>query len=380
MSSLHPVRAWAFDDLVEALRAEVLRGAVSVRRCAERPGLALYVYTDRATYDSLWTPVVEMARGLVLDHDNRRVVATPFPKFFNLGECGLTPPAEPFEVFEKLDGSLGVIAHDGERWRVTTKGSFDSAQARWAEAWLSQRDTSSLSRGVTYLCEIVYAENRVVVSYPWEGLVLLAAYAEDGREWSRDEVESAARSIGLRVCERYAFDSVAALVDAAAQFSANHEGFVVRFASGFRLKIKGAEYLRVHRLVSRVTPLALWEALSAGDDLDAIRAQIPEEFWADFDAIRSLLSERFASVVASVETEADRWSTASDRDVGVSLATIAEPARSFLFQRRRSGVQWWAAPKSRVAICRTIRPTANVLAGYTPGASLLRFAGSEVSS
>ena len=84
----HPARSWSFDDLAAALHAEAHRGAVTVRRCAERPGLAIYTYTDRATYESLWTPAVEIARGLVLDHDARRIVATPFPKFFNLGERG----------------------------------------------------------------------------------------------------------------------------------------------------------------------------------------------------------------------------------------------------------------------------------------------------
>lgn len=41
---MHPARAWAFGDLAAALRAEADRGAVIVRRCAERPGLAIYTY------------------------------------------------------------------------------------------------------------------------------------------------------------------------------------------------------------------------------------------------------------------------------------------------------------------------------------------------
>jgi RNA ligase len=28
------------------------------------------------------------ARGLIVDRDARRIVATPFPKFFNIGERG----------------------------------------------------------------------------------------------------------------------------------------------------------------------------------------------------------------------------------------------------------------------------------------------------
>lgn len=375
----HPARSWAFDDLAAALLAEAHRGAVTVRRCAERPGLAIYTYTDRATYEALWTPAVEIARGLVLDHDARRIVATPFPKFFNLGERGLGPPAEPFEAFEKVDGSLGTLAHDGLRWRVTTKGSFASDQARWAEAWLAARDTSALVPGTTYCFEIVYPENRIVVSYQWAGLVLLAAYGEDGREWSYPELVATADALGTRAAERYSYPSVAALVEAAAAFRADREGFVVRFAGGFRLKVKGAEYLRVHRLVSRVTPLALWEAIVAGDDLDAIRVQIPEEFWRDFDAIRSALLAEFDRIANAVEAEASRWTFAADRDVGLALPTIPEPVRGLLFPRRKGGAAWLDSPKARGALCKLFRPTGNVLPGYSPSAAVGRFADAEVA-
>lgn len=75
MTTIHFARTLPFADLAVALAAEVARGAVAMRRCAARPSLALYVYTNRATYENLWNPAVEAARGLVLDHDARRVVA-----------------------------------------------------------------------------------------------------------------------------------------------------------------------------------------------------------------------------------------------------------------------------------------------------------------
>lgn len=375
MSAVHFARTLPFSDLAAALDAEVARGAVAMRRCAARPSLALYVYTNRATYENLWNPVVEAARGLVLNHDAQRVVATPFPKFFNLGEHGRCPPeGEAFEAFEKVDGSLGVLAHDGERWRVTTKGGFESPQALWAERWLASRDLSALVVGATYLFEIVYPENRVVVCYPWSGLAFLGAYGEDGREWPRHAVEAAASSFGARACERYDFASVDALVDAARAFRADREGFVVRFSSGFRLKVKGAEYLRVHRLVSRVTPLALWEAMAAGDDLDAIRREIPEEFYGDFDAIRSVLAGNLARVAEAVEEAHARWADASDRDVGIARNSIPEPACSFIFLRRKGGAAWLDGARERLAVCKTFRPTNNALPGYEPTGAMRRFA------
>lgn len=375
----HPARAWLFDDLAAALRAAVADGNVSERRDARRPSLALYCYTNRAVYDGAWSPVVEMARGLVLDYDARRVVATPFPKFFNLGERGASLPNEPFEAFDKLDGSLGIIFHDGNGWSVATKGSLTSPQSEWALAWLRAHcRLDALTVGDTYLAEIIYDANRIVVRYPFEGLVLLGAYAADGREYSAAEVHDVADALGTRAVARYAYASVAEMCDAAATFAADREGFVVRFSSGYRVKIKGAEYLRVHRLVSRVTPLAVWEAMAAGDDLDAIRREIPEEFYADFDAIRGALARRFADIVQATEAEHTERRDESDKIVGLALGLIAQPARQFIFARRRYGAAWHTQPKLRVDVCRTFRPTANAIAGYVASAALCRF--SEASS
>ena len=185
MSARHYARTMPFADLAAALADAVRDGAVNARRCAARPGLVLYVYSQRCVYENLWTPVIETARGLVLDHDAGRVLATPFPKFFNLGERPGALPDEPFEALDKLDGSLGVVYHDGEGWRCSTKGGFESAQAQWAQRWLDARDLSPLTIGTTYCFEIIYSANRIVVRYPFEGLVLLAAYDEAGEERSR---------------------------------------------------------------------------------------------------------------------------------------------------------------------------------------------------
>ena len=374
--SIHPAHAIPFNDLVAQLTAAVRDGHVSERRHPDRPDLALYCYTNRCVYENAWTPVIEAARGLVIDHGTRCVVATPFPKFFNHGERTAAMPDEPFEVFDKLDGSLGVVFFDdvASTWRVATKGSFTSTQAQWAAAHLATLNTSSLTRGATYCFEIVYTANRIVVRYPWEGLALLAVYGPDGREWPTQNVIVAAARLGSLVVAAYEYDSLDAMVLAARSFAADREGFVVRFASGYRLKVKGDEYLRVHRLVSRVTPLALWESMAAGDDLDAIRREIPEEFYDDFDTIRAALTRRFVDVVSATEDAHAARCDASDKDVGLALASIPQPARQFIFARRKHGPTWHALTKFRTDVCRTFRPTANVLAGYSPSAAMHRFA------
>lgn len=368
----HPTARVSFDELVHHLHDRVSRRLVYTTRAPDDDKLVLYCYTRAAVFDQTWDPFVEIARGLVLHHGERRVLARPFPKFFNYGERSTALPDEPFEVFEKIDGSLGIVFHDGRRWRVVTKGSWVAEQSAWAERWLAGREIRALTEGVTYLFEIVYPENRIVVRHGFEGLVLLSAYDAAGFELPRRALEAVADALGTRTCARHEYPSVAAILDAVATFGADREGFVVRFASGHRVKIKGAEYLRLHRLLSRVTPLALWESWAAGDPLTAIRRDIPEEFWDDFDRIQRALEARLAAIVAEVERARDQYADRSNKEIGLMLGTLPPMVACFLFPARKDGEAWTEVPKTRAALMRHIRPTGNVLPGYTPSERMAR--------
>ncbi|MCK9918313.1 hypothetical protein MXD81_55245, partial [Microbacteriaceae bacterium K1510] len=190
-----------FKELRDGLADARAAGLVSEQ--ADDSGLRLYCYTNRAVYDRNWTPFSLMARGLVLDMNVERVAATPFPKFFNLGERGNeTIPDLPFETFEKVDGSLIIIFWHAGEWRTATKGSLRSDQAVWARQALAAADLSHLERGTTYLAEAVYPENRIVIRYEQAGLVLLAAYREDGHELVYDDLGEIGARLGWRTAKR----------------------------------------------------------------------------------------------------------------------------------------------------------------------------------
>jgi RNA ligase len=357
-----------FADLVAGL--ERARGLGFVhRRVTEAADLQLFIYTPRCVYEDGWDEFTLLARGLILDEAAGKVVATPFPKFFNAGERRGEIPDLPFEAFEKLDGSLIIVFHDQGQWRAATKGAFESEQAVWARARLDAVDTSPLAPGATYLFEAIYPENRIVIRYPEPALVMLAAYDGDGRELSYDEVLATSRALGWRAARRHAFASIKDMVAHAASLPGDDEGFVVRFSNGLRLKLKGAEYRRIHALISRCTPLAMWEAMAAGDDLDAIRRDLPEEFWADFDDIIRLLTASVAAIETKVAEAAASVAHLSDKELGLSLATLPAEARSYLFGYRKSG---GIVGRSREALMRSVRPTGNVLPGYVPSFAMGR--------
>ena len=366
-----------FGELYDGLRREVATGNVV---STSDGALELYLYSTKCIYERRWNLFSMIARGLVLEPGARRVVATAFPKFFNYGEVVTAVPDLPFEVTEKVDGSLVVIFHYGGRWRATTKGAFASEQAAWATRHLNERlAPGALEPGTTYLCEAIYRANRIVVPYAFEGLVLLAAYDERGEELDRARLAQAAAASGMRVVGAHAFDSLDELVAATAALGLDREGFVVRFSNGMRLKLKGEEYLRVHRTMSQCGPLAIWEAMMAGTDLDAVRRDLPEELLSDFDSIRALLGARLQALVGEVLAAAERVKSLSDRELGLLLKEPghgwSDVARDFIFACRKGDFRAAASVRGRVrdGLLRRMRPDGNRLEGYVPSSAATRF-------
>jgi RNA ligase len=359
MPHIHPAREMAFEELLAGLERSLAAGLVRRKREGD---LSLWVYSEHCVYNDGWDTYSLLARGLILDEAARRVVATPFPKFFNLHERGMGWPDQPFETWEKVDGSLIVIWHHAGRWRTSTKGAFHSEQARWAQSLLDDMDLSFLIPGTTYLAEEIGPHNRVVVRYGESAMVMLAAYDMDGGELHRPAIEEVASRLGWRCAEVHAFADAAELIAHAGVLPATSEGFVARFADGRRVKVKGAEYCRIHALVSRCTPLGVWDAYYAGDDLDRIRRDLPEEFWGDFDTIRNLLEQRMGDLAARTAEAVARVSALSDKEVGLSLDTFPKDIRSYVFPWRKSN----GGPEGRLReqMLRAIRPTANQLEGY----------------
>ncbi len=139
-------------------------GLISARPHPHHP-LTIYNYSAKGQHlpVSEWSPAMRDCRGLILD-DNGQIVGRPFRKFWNSGQ--VEPPAnESFQVWEKLDGSLGIVCmYAGERI-VATRGSFESDQANWLREWFDAKYDDFYPSGETWLFEIVYPGNRIVVDY-----------------------------------------------------------------------------------------------------------------------------------------------------------------------------------------------------------------------
>jgi RNA ligase len=239
--------------------------------------LTIWNYTEKVQYENLWDEVTLMCRGLVTDNIGD-VVATPFHKFFNIEEGKFTP-TEKFEVYEKMDGSLGIVFWYQGQWVIATRGSFTSDQAIKATEILKKYNKDIMFRHLTFCFEIIYPENRIVLDYGNdEKLVLLGTFNKDGKEidvemWSQ---------YGFDVVKKY--DGISDYKQLKEMIKNDQEGFVVKFSNGDRVKVKGVEYLRLHKIMTNVTTTGVWEYLKNGEDVLEILKDVPDEF---YDKIKS---------------------------------------------------------------------------------------------
>lgn len=409
-SDPHPARIIDYDQLMAGLKRAVKNKTITAKK--DKSGkLTIYNYVAHT-----WGFFECLARGLVIDEGKRKIVATPFPKFFNYGEMSNSFPAGPFQASEKMDGSLGVaFCYQGD-WQVATRGSFQSAQAEWATQWFNANVAPKISNGrhcdSTILVEIIYPENQIVIGYDFSALVLLGAYHANGREYSREELENLADEVNIRLAKLYQFPSVEDVIQSATSLPGDKEGWVLRFPSGYRMKIKGDEYCNLHRSVSCCTPLNIWGMMKDNEDMKEFEDSLPEEFSADLKKIVQSLEVSLEECLETVKIAMKATNHFSPKElglltpikmknkkedsiveilvpsakVGVELVGIPSWTLNYLFQSRKKGFQADAmidlirnpqgnvnAQRLREKLFDRFRPANNSLNGYTPAGVTSRF-------
>lgn len=270
--------------------------------------IRIYNYTRTAEYESKWNAGTMLCRGLILNED-KEIVARPFAKFFSLdqleklGTAIPAPPAGDYEIYEKMDGSLGIFYEYGGEYGIASRGSFCGDQATQATAMLNEQYKEYIPKlialaqnGYTPVFEIIYPENKIVVDYgPARRLVLLAVLEmatglpsqkrfDDPSIWP-DKVTQNAVVINYQPQKHWHLASLRmdfykliaerpvpgvmlshAYSPLQAQLFANKEGFVaVHRASGYRIKLKYPSYVQMHRLIFGLTTKFIWDLVRKND-------------------------------------------------------------------------------------------------------------------
>jgi len=318
--------------ITDVLDARALLDALSdgLVRLQQHPTLPLTIlnYTERCQHDRIWNTTTRACRGLIIQieegalWETATVVARPFPKFFNVNEPGAPEvtealPYAPATVTDKLDGSLGILYPTPEGPAIATRGSFTSEQALHATALLRERYPQfDPNPDMTYLFEVVYPGNRIVVDYGDTDDLFLLDILDTATGERAFDIEWMAYK-GPWVDEEPHQSLAEAL---AAPPRPNAEGYVVWFpTTNERLKLKQDDYVALHRIVTGLTERRVWEELGAGRTVEEICEPLPEEFrewvrrvaadliWQRDDIVGCAQRERAAIMTNIAETEPE-WS------------------------------------------------------------------------
>lgn len=300
----------------------------------------IWNYTHKCQYDKVWTEETMMARGLITDLGGN-IIARPFRKFFNWQEKPDTIPADNPIIYEKMDGSLGIQYYDGDKVCIATRGSFNSDQAKWATAWMQKKGftKSDFPDGYTFLYEIIYPQNRIVVNYGDRAeLVMLAMIeTETGVEaFAAAAVQAAHLGIATpKLILNHTLDSIASQT---ATLSGNEEGYVFHWpeSNNLRIKMKGAEYVRLHRLITGFSTKSIWECLMHGQNLDDILKDIPDEFYdwvrlkeaelnRQYDEVDKFVTDTYGFVAhISGRKEQAQWIMKHAKEISAELFKILD--------------------------------------------------------
>jgi len=287
--------------------------------------LYIYNYSQKVQFEKLWDDVTSICRGLILDNQGN-IIANPFPKFFNYGEFKENLPNESFEVYKKMDGSLGILYWIDDIPFIATRGSFISEQAQFASNLLQtkyQKNIKNLDKNHTYLFEIIYPKNKIVVDYKnKEELILLAIRnTKTGEEYPL-------KDLGFPIVEKLEWQGN---IEKLAELNYNNEeGFVVKFKSGLRLKIKFSEYIRLHRLITGFSNKSIWECLKNESSIDEFLERVPDEFFDWVEKTKKDLIDNFSKIEKEYKEYFQKIDTTkSRRDLALEFKNYKYPSILF---------------------------------------------------
>lgn len=202
-------------------------------------------------------PLVQEARGIIIDLEQNEVVSWPFRKFGNYAESYADEiDWNSARVQEKIDGSIIKLWYDSKinNWRFSTNGMITPLPLfkRLIDAAIkyTNLDFTILNKDYTYIFELISPDNQIVIKYD------TATFYHIGTRNNKTGQEIT-ENIGIQKPKEYKLSSLHDCITAVQKLNINenkitHEGFVVVDKNYNRIKIKSPEYLMCHRAFSKI--------------------------------------------------------------------------------------------------------------------------------
>lgn len=316
-------------------------------------------------YDQInvkWSePFGHVCRGLILDAHNFNVIAFGLPKFFNLGESNARPiDWSTARVQEKLDGSMVQRFWNPytQSFQFSTRYQLPRDMAKndvtpgvtWESLVLKAFDNSphllldSQPSFETWVLEVMTPLNRVVIPHKSYSAKLLTI--RDLRDMQEVPFQDEDSKIGPR---SFAFKSEEETVEFAKTLDgSSQEGFVVVDANFNRVKVKGQQYVQLHRLKDGVNSVGAIINLAKNNDFEEVIVNFPEFKKAILEAAllienTILEHERAYEELKALPTQKDFALAVQGRNLSFSSALFltragkARSVRESIMNHRESG-------------------------------------------
>jgi hypothetical protein len=261
---------------------------IQIKYHQKYPNLVLLKYSQLDSDFS--NPIVQQARGIILDiNDNFKVISYGYNKFFNYSE----PLAAHINwdnalFYEKVDGSLLQLFWYDNQWNIATSGSPDGSgnvgnnQLTFAELfWQVFNELNYklpehyFNIPVTYLFELCTSLNQVVIPHQRSRLVFHGARnlsPDTGYyELPYEALYACAEYYNWELVKTFQFKNInEVLLYTETLNGLEQEGFVVCDRQNNRIKIKSADYVKLHHLRSGFSTKNLLEVVRSFEGAELI--------------------------------------------------------------------------------------------------------------
>lgn len=290
-----------------------------------------------ASYTNFLLPGAMECRGImfnVTDPEDIELVSMPMEKFWNLNENPSTMNLDlstTVEIELKADGSLISTYIHNNGLRLKTKGSIESDQCIAAMNYLDEDEHDEFKIALADMTKLGYTvnmewcapDNRIVLGYMEPELIVLNVRRMCDGEYVDIFKPSAFGNPSWNLIRDHYITSVDFEADTVSEFAAkipdmvDIEGYVIRLASGQRVKVKTEWYLVQHRAKDSInSDRRLYEAVlaEATDDLRSM-FYYDELICKRIGEMEEFVAKHYNHLVETVETfyETNK-NIASDQD------------------------------------------------------------------
>lgn len=302
--------------------------------------LQIINYTKKCQAEKVWNDATIKSRGIIINSITTEIVALPFKKFFNYEEIEDKSeiPDLPYSIYNKLDGSLGILYWINDIPYIATKGSFVSEQALHATKILHTKYKDCfnlLNRNITYLFEIIYPEDLHCISYKDTDDIFLIG---EINRFTDEEYDIYDDDLPFPKAEHinFYFDNwvnIREYID-----GSNKEGFVIKFSNNYRIKLKYESYWKLHYTKSGFTAKKILAKLKEGktDEINETIKIFDEEQQIYFKKILNNILDIYNKIIDKCISEIDdKYFYADNKTAAEYIKTCTYPSIMFAIKNKK---------------------------------------------